>query len=362
MSDKIRSLDDFLLLLKGVKLGKDGQCMALCPGHDDRTPSLSIKQDNGKLLINCFAGCDTTAILKPLRLEAKDLFVNSHKVKPTLRPVEAIYHYDGFEVVRTKPKGFFQRRPDGDGGYINNIKGVTLSLYHQDEIPQSIANGKTIFIVEGEKDVDRLRTEGFVATCNPGGANKWRDIYSQALIRADVIIIPDNDPPGHDHVSQVAKSCYGKVTSTRILELPSDCKDVSEWFDKGHTSKELMELASQCPDYTQPDLPQIIVNARQLREVTNDSLIALYKANIPEHIFQRTSHLARISLDEERRAFIEELTESSLRGCLTRVADFFNLRESKDGHEYNAVPPPLDVVRDCLMNALLSSSRLIRAR
>jgi len=34
MSDRIKSLDDFLLLLKGVKAGKDGQYMALCPGKD----------------------------------------------------------------------------------------------------------------------------------------------------------------------------------------------------------------------------------------------------------------------------------------------------------------------------------------
>lgn len=79
MSDRIKSLDDFLLLLKGVKPGKDGQYTALCPGHDDRNRSLSVKQADGKLLVKCFAGCDTADILKPLNLEAKDLFLNSRK-------------------------------------------------------------------------------------------------------------------------------------------------------------------------------------------------------------------------------------------------------------------------------------------
>ena len=113
MSDRIHSLDDFLLLLKGVKPGKDGQFTALCPGHDDRNRSLSVKQADGRLLIKCFAGCKAADILKPLNLEPKDLFLNGHKPKPEHRDIEAIYHYTDtngqlFEVVRTTPKGFYQ--------------------------------------------------------------------------------------------------------------------------------------------------------------------------------------------------------------------------------------------------------------
>lgn len=144
MSARIHSLDDFLLLLKGVKLGKDGQFTALCPGHDDRNRSLSVKQADGKLLLKCFAGCETAAILKPLGLDTKDLFLKSHKPKAAQRVIEAVYRYDGFEVVRTKPKGFYQRRPDGKGGYINNLKGVTLILYHQDKLKQAIDGGAPV--------------------------------------------------------------------------------------------------------------------------------------------------------------------------------------------------------------------------
>lgn len=261
MSDRIHSLDDFLLLLKGVKPGKAGQYTTLCPGHNDRNRSLSVKQADGKLLVKCFAGCETADILKPLNLEAKDLFLNSHKSKPEHREIEAVYHYDGFEVVRTRPKGFYQRRPDGKGGYINNLKGITPTLYHQNELPQVIAAGTPIFIAEGEKDVDRLRAEGFKATCNPMGAGKWRDSYSQALQGADVTIIPDNDPPGRDHAAEVARSCYGKAARIRVLELPSD-KDVSEWLDNRHTAAELTQLASQAPEYKPAQLDHILERCR----------------------------------------------------------------------------------------------------
>ena len=188
MSDRIRSLDDFLLLLKGVKQGKDGQFMALCPRHDDHNRSLSIKQAGGMLLVKCFAGCDTAGILKTLGLEPKDLFLNSHKAKPEHRQIEAIYHYidakgKPFEVVRFKPKAFAQRRPDGKGGYIWNLKGILPTLYHQDKLHQAIQSSEPIYIVEGEKDCDNLWAIGLVSTTNPMGAGKWREPYSEALRR-----------------------------------------------------------------------------------------------------------------------------------------------------------------------------------
>ncbi|RLC35681.1 hypothetical protein DRH29_05935, partial [candidate division Kazan bacterium] len=57
MGSRIHSLDDFLSLLKGVKAGRDGEYKALCPGHNDHQPSLSVRQADGKILVQCFAGC-----------------------------------------------------------------------------------------------------------------------------------------------------------------------------------------------------------------------------------------------------------------------------------------------------------------
>lgn len=95
MTTRIRSLDGFLELLKGVKKARDGQYLALCPGHHDTKPSLSIKEADGKILVRCFAGCELTDILKPLGLEPKDLFFNSHKSNLKQREIEAIYRYSG---------------------------------------------------------------------------------------------------------------------------------------------------------------------------------------------------------------------------------------------------------------------------
>jgi hypothetical protein len=49
---------------------------ALCPAHGDKTPSLSVKEgDDGRVLMHCFAGCSTDAVIAALGLNMSDLFV-----------------------------------------------------------------------------------------------------------------------------------------------------------------------------------------------------------------------------------------------------------------------------------------------
>jgi putative DNA primase/helicase len=260
----MQTVDELLGLLGGVKRIRTEQWMALCPGHHDTKSSLSIKEADGKILLKCFAGCELADILKPLKLTKADLFLKGGKAKlpkPERREIETIYHYTDakgkpFEVVRTRPKGFYQRRPDGRGGYINNLKGIVPTLYHQGKLKRAIDTGMPVFFVEGEKDTDRLWSLGLVATTNPMGAGKWRDNYVEALRGADLAIIPDNDTPGHEHANHVARSLHGVANRIRILELPPESKDISDWLDKGGDVDQLKQLLSQCSDYEPPYEPQ----------------------------------------------------------------------------------------------------------
>nr|MBF6614980.1 AAA family ATPase [Chloroflexota bacterium] len=104
-----------------------------------------------------------------------------------------------------------------------------------------------IYAVEGEKDADRLRSYGFVATTSPGGAGKWRDEYSQSLAGRPVVILPDNDEPGRRHAEQVQQSLRGVGARVEILTLQGlpDKGDVSDWLDMGHTDDELDALTAQ---------------------------------------------------------------------------------------------------------------------
>jgi len=143
-------------------------------------------------------------------------------------------------VVRTEPKGFFQRRPDGYGGW-NNKKGERQVLYHLREVQEA----PIVFVAEGEKDAETLRSYGFVATTNAGGAKApWLPQYTEALVGREVILIPDNDKPGRERAARIARALLGRVARLVILELES-AKDVTEWFERGHGELELIELVEK---------------------------------------------------------------------------------------------------------------------
>ncbi|MDP6494877.1 MAG: hypothetical protein QGI09_05565, partial [Dehalococcoidia bacterium] len=98
------------------------------------------------------------------------------------RRISATYDYtdeDGtllFQTVRYDPKDFAQRQPDGKGGWKWNLEGVRRVLYRLPELLGADPS-EPVFIVEGEKDVDRLAGLGLVATTNPMGVKKWRPEY-----------------------------------------------------------------------------------------------------------------------------------------------------------------------------------------
>ena len=73
-----RAIDRLLDRLEGVR--EHGPCRwtGRCPAHDDRSPSLSIRElDDGRVLIHCFAGCSATDIVASVGLALRDLFPSS---------------------------------------------------------------------------------------------------------------------------------------------------------------------------------------------------------------------------------------------------------------------------------------------
>jgi hypothetical protein len=70
-----------------------------------------------------------------------------------------------YQTVRFEPKDFRQRHPGVRGEWIWK-KGPRQVLYHLPEVLEATI----VFVVEGEKDVETLRSHGFVATTNAGGA------------------------------------------------------------------------------------------------------------------------------------------------------------------------------------------------
>jgi len=227
-------------IARDLKARRSGSCwMAKCPAHDDNNPSLSIRDADGKVLLHCHAGCRQRDVIEALK--ARGLW--PERPANRRREIVATYDYDDeaghvlYQVVRTQPKSFFQRRSDGHGGWIYR-KNKRQVLYHLREVIEA----PIVFVVEGEKDVETLRSQGFVATTNAGGAEApWLPEFTAALAGREVILIPDNDRPGRERVARIARALLGRVTRLVILEL-ENVKDVSEWFERGHSELELIEL------------------------------------------------------------------------------------------------------------------------
>src|SRR5262245_61090819 len=56
--------------------------MARCPAHDDGKRSLSLDFREGRVLINCFAGCSAEAVVAAIGLNIGDLFERELEEKP----------------------------------------------------------------------------------------------------------------------------------------------------------------------------------------------------------------------------------------------------------------------------------------
>lgn len=64
-------------LSKVRKMGPD-RWIACCPAHQDKTPSLSIREtSDGRVLLHCWTGCGAAEILEAIGLEFDALFPES---------------------------------------------------------------------------------------------------------------------------------------------------------------------------------------------------------------------------------------------------------------------------------------------
>jgi putative DNA primase/helicase len=91
--------------------------------------------------------------------------------------------------------------------------------------------------------------------------------------------------------------------------------------------------------------PTIVVNDRQLREVTADAIRALIKSNAPPLIFKRGGLLVRVRLDHRGAPTVQVMTDPVLRSRLARVADWYRLTDRGD---LRPTPPTFPVVQDIL--------------
>lgn len=158
-----------------------------------------------------------------------------------------------YEVVRYEPKDFRCRVPSGGGKFKWNMEGVRKVLYRLDRIVES--EDETIFVCEGEKDVETCVRLGLEATCCQGSVNGWDVKFANVLKRFRVAIMAHNDDTGRAYAAKVAMSCDGVAKDWRVILLPglAEHGDVTDYIDAGHDVKQLVSLVNAAFDADNPD-------------------------------------------------------------------------------------------------------------
>jgi 5S rRNA maturation endonuclease (ribonuclease M5) len=152
------------------------------------------------------AGREVMQVMKSCPAPAKSAPAPKASKAPT--KIVSTYDYRNeqgellMQVVRMEPKTFRQRRPDGER-WSWSVKDVRVVPYRLPEL--AAAPDAVVYLVEGEKDADRLASLGLVATCNAGGAGKWRKEHSEFLRGRHVVVLPDNDDAGREHARKFAE-------------------------------------------------------------------------------------------------------------------------------------------------------------
>jgi len=180
-----------------------------------------------------------------------------------------------YEVVRFSPKDFSQRRPDGTGGWIYNLKGVRRVLYRLPDVAAVASQGRRIYVVEGEKDADAITALGLTATTSSGGAGRWRPEHAETLAGAEIIVVADKDARGRAHAQAIAHSCRATAKSVKVLELPGDqVKDASDFLSAGGTKADLERIADEAPAEDPKNVASGAANAAQ-RKSQSSRLVEL---------------------------------------------------------------------------------------
>lgn len=231
-------IEEIITRFQGAKKIGDKSYQCRCSSHNDDKASLTITEEDNKILMHCHAGCDTLNILNSVGLTEKDMF-NNVKEKPQL-VVEYIYRDENgnplYKVMRFEPKNFIQARYN-NGEWVYKMAGVRYVLYNLPNVIKS----EEVYFVEGEKDADNLNKIGLTATTSVSGAASYKKRaaeYAESLRDKVVYIVPDNDKSGYSYADDIKKSLEGIAKEIKVLKLADEIKDLPE---KGDVSDVIMK-------------------------------------------------------------------------------------------------------------------------
>ena len=201
-----------------------------CPAHDGQsTDSLAVRRIEGAVLLHCHGGCQLDDVLHALKLSAADLYDD---------PRGQEYRYgDGRTVRRREGRRPGEKRFHQTG----NTQGRPI-LYRDTAVREAVAAGRTVYVVEGEKDVHAVESTGAVATTSPMGAASAHKTDWTPLAGADVVVVADRDDKGADYARTVVGILRDiGAASVRTVEARTG-KDAADHLTAGHDLDDLVPV------------------------------------------------------------------------------------------------------------------------
>jgi hypothetical protein len=225
------TVEDFLEKLNSPKtLNGSSYVKVVCPAHSDKEPSLAVKAGDEGVLVKCHGGCTVDDICTAMGIKQADLFYEKQhstytgktytdyiykdksgvpiakKVRSANEDGSKFFFWKGFAQDGTETKG----RPQGSPG-----------IYHADRIEKEIAEGHQLWLLNGEKAVDRARKDlGIKATCFPDGeGNGVPDQVYLDLARAkQIAIVADLDAIGEASATSKAARLIAKGVEVEVYQ------------------------------------------------------------------------------------------------------------------------------------------------
>ncbi len=246
-----KSVEHIARALGNPRRNGDGW-LARCPAHDDKNPSLSLKNHNGRILVHCHAGCSQEAVVAALK--ARGLWPGHDPAEAPLRPRGIPAELDGARFAKAwdyrdaagNLLGFVCRF-DGPGGKVIRPAfrregdqwrfGGAPKPWPLFRLDVLTANpDKPVLLAEGEKAAEAAQAlmPDSVATTTLHGARAPRNTDFTPLRGRKVLIWPDNDPPGLEYAKRVrdlalaAGALEVKILDPSRLELPEK-GDAADW-------------------------------------------------------------------------------------------------------------------------------------
>lgn len=273
-----------------TRYGNKVQCF--CPAHRDKQASLTVTKGKKCTLFHCHAGCTLEDILSAAGLEKKDTFYDTETQRSNWRAyvesrekrrIEAVYNYVSyngqyaFTKIRLEGKkllyGILKNERFSYGLPRNTPRKSLKAIYGSVQaLNKAISESKPIFIVEGEKDVDTLMKQGYIAFTY-GGVNDWQADFVELVEGADVVILADNDEPGKAVANTILRDIQSVVKSAKIIiPMPDIPKaDISDYFQAGRTKQEFEQMINTVTENRMgcDTEPQKAIN-KPLEEVLRD--------------------------------------------------------------------------------------------